>query len=112
MIRISAVVLVAALITAPPPPSRYLYIWTASADSTAPDYLAVFDIERRGDRYGRLVTTVPVPGRGNVPHHTEHAVAADDPSLPTASGRARPSSSISRIPRRPSSTASSGMPGR
>ena len=78
MIRISAVALVAALLTAPPPPSRYLYVWTASADSTAPDYLAVFDLEPKGDRYGRLVTTVPVPGRSNVPHHTEHAVAADD----------------------------------
>ncbi len=77
MIRISALALVAALLTAPPP-SRYLYVWTASADSTAPDYLAVFDIEPNGDRYGRLVTTVPVPGRRNVPHHTEHAVAADD----------------------------------
>jgi hypothetical protein len=56
---------------------EYLYLWTASADSTRPDFLAVLDVTDRGDRYGRLVTTVPVPGRGNLPHHTEHALAAD-----------------------------------
>ncbi len=78
LIRISTVAFVAALMTAPPPPSKYLYVWTASADSTAPDFLAVFDIEPKGDRYGRLVTTVPVPGRANMPHHTEHALADDD----------------------------------
>ena len=78
LIRLSAVVLVAALGVASSPSSKHLYLWTASADSTAPDFLAVFDVEPQGDRYGRLVTTVPVPGRGNVPHHTEHAMAADD----------------------------------
>ncbi len=61
----------------PGPPSRYLYLWTASADTAAPDFLAVFDVEPTGDRYGRLVTTLPVPGRGNRPHHTEHAIPAD-----------------------------------
>ena len=78
LIRISVVALVAAFVAAPPPPSNFLYVWTASADSTAPDFLAVFDVEPNGDRYGRLVITVPVPGRGNMPHHTEHAVADDD----------------------------------
>ena len=56
----------------------YLYLWTASFDSTRPDFLAVLDVtDGGGDRYGRLVTTLPVPGRHNVPHHTEHAMPAD-----------------------------------
>lgn len=55
----------------------YLYLWTASADSTSPDYLAVVDVTEEGERYGRIVTTLPVPGRRNIPHHTEHEMAAD-----------------------------------
>lgn len=58
-------------------PSAYLYVWTASSDSTQPDFLAVFDVRRVPGRYGRLVTTVPVPGRMNRPHHTEHDMPAD-----------------------------------
>ena len=55
----------------------YLFLWTASADKTRPDFLAVLDVTDRGERYGRLVTTLPVPGRGNGPHHTEHQMPAD-----------------------------------
>ena len=66
----------------PPPPaargSEYLYLWTASEDSTQADFLAVLDVREKAGRYGHLVTTVPVPGRGNEPHHTEHAMAADN----------------------------------
>ena len=65
----------------PPAPSAqrdYLYLWTASADSSAPDFLAVLDVTEEGSaRYGRLVATVPVPGRANGPHHTEHEMPAD-----------------------------------
>ena len=58
--------------------SDYLYLWTASADSTAPDFLAVLDVRATGSGpYGKLITTVPVPGRMNGPHHTEHAMPAD-----------------------------------
>ena len=56
---------------------EYLYVWTASADSTRPDFLAVLDVTERAGRYGRLVTTLPVPGLGNGPHHTEHELSAD-----------------------------------
>src|SRR5687767_15858743 len=59
------------------PPAEYLYLWTAAADNTQPDFLAVLDVTEREDRYGRLVTTLPVPGRGNGPHHTEHEMPAD-----------------------------------
>ncbi len=57
--------------------SDYLYVWTASADSTQPDFLAVIDVRPAAGRYGKLVTTVPVPGRRNGPHHTEHSMPAD-----------------------------------
>lgn len=58
--------------------SRYLYLWTASSDSTHPDFLAVFDVQIADSSYGRLVATVPVPGRQNGPHHTEHQLAPDN----------------------------------
>jgi hypothetical protein len=54
----------------------YLYLWTGSADSTQPDFLAVLDVTADSARYGRLVTTLPVPGRRNGPHHTEHELSA------------------------------------
>lgn len=57
--------------------SEYLYLWTASADSGSPDFLAVVDIRPDTGRYGAIVTTLPVPGTGNVPHHTEHELAVD-----------------------------------
>src|SRR5437762_10627045 len=57
--------------------SDFLYVWTASQDTTQPDFLAVFDVRPASDRYGRLVTTVPVPGRNNRPHHTEHEMPAN-----------------------------------
>jgi hypothetical protein len=56
---------------------QYLFVWTASPDATEPDFLAVLDIGDTGTRYGRLVTTLPVPGRANVPHHIEHEMPAD-----------------------------------
>jgi hypothetical protein len=56
---------------------QYLYLWTASADESQPDFLAVLDVTESEGRYGRLVTTVPVPGRGNGPHHTEHEMPQD-----------------------------------
>jgi len=68
--------------TAQQPPatqSEYLYLWTSAADSSGPDFLAVYDVRANAnaDRYGALVTTVPVPGRGHRTHHTEHELAAD-----------------------------------
>jgi hypothetical protein len=57
--------------------SEYLYLWTASVDSTAPDFLAVFDVRPVGSRYGAIVTTLPVGSGNNGPHHSEHELAAD-----------------------------------
>lgn len=80
--RLLAPVLLTVIACAPsaePPaaPRDYLYLWTASADSTQPDFLAVLDVTEDSARYGQLVTTLPVPGLGNGPHHTEHELAAD-----------------------------------
>lgn len=68
-----------AAVARPTASSEYLYLWTASADSSGPDFLAVYDIRdnAKAARYGALVSTVAVPGRGNGPHHTEHEMAAD-----------------------------------
>ena len=54
-----------------------LYLWTGSADSMSPDFLAVLDVTEDAARYGRLVATVPVPGLRNMPHHTEHQLSPD-----------------------------------
>src|SRR5690242_732450 len=64
---------------APTGSSDYLYLWTSAADSSESDFLAVYDLRSQtsATRYGDLVTTVPVPGRGNRTHHTEHELAAD-----------------------------------
>jgi len=56
--------------------SEYLYLWTASTDSAAPDFLAVLDVRPDTGRYGAVTATVPA-GKGNNPHHTEHELAAD-----------------------------------
>ena len=60
-----------------PAPREYLYLWTGSADSTQPDFLAVLDVTEDSARYGRLVATLPVPARATMPHHTEHEMPAD-----------------------------------
>lgn len=57
--------------------SEYLYLWTASTDSTAPDFLAVLDVRPDTGRYGAVVASVPVGSAGNNPHHSEHELAAD-----------------------------------
>jgi hypothetical protein len=60
-------------------PSDHLFLWSASVDTSAPDFLAVYDVRERpgSGRYGDLLATVPVPGRGHLTHHTEHELAAD-----------------------------------
>lgn len=81
-VLIAATVLLAAASGPRVPPiasSDYLYLWASSADSSGPDFLAVYDVrdDRSADHYGALVATLPVPGRGNRTHHTEHLMPAD-----------------------------------
>jgi hypothetical protein len=61
----------------PNPPAEHLYLWVASADTTQPDFLATLDVTSGSARYGQVVGTVPVPGRANGPHHTDHELAPD-----------------------------------
>ena len=85
-LRLTVLVVATALLGAPSGPARtprapsdYLYLWASSADSSGPDFLAVYDVRDHpsADHYGALVATLPVPGRGNRTHHTEHNMPAD-----------------------------------
>ncbi len=85
-LRLPVIVFAAGLLAAPSGPvlppkasSDFLYVWASSADSSGPDFLAVYDVRDRPEtaRYGALVTTLPVPGRGNRTHHIEHEMPAD-----------------------------------
>jgi selenium-binding protein 1 len=52
--------------------ARTLYVWTGDQARVAPDFLAVIDFDEDSPRYGKVITTVPVPGlggSGNEPHH-------------------------------------------
>lgn len=77
LLALSALALVACDRPPATTPADYLFLWTASADSTQADFLAVIDVTEDSVRYGSLVTTLPVPGRRNGPHHTEHEMPAD-----------------------------------
>src|SRR5262247_170691 len=49
-----------------------MYVWAGDQARVAPDFLAVIDFDEDSPRYGRVITTVPVPGpgsSGNEPHH-------------------------------------------
>ncbi|MBA3854536.1 MAG: hypothetical protein C0503_08980 [Gemmatimonas sp.] len=59
----------------PSTPREYLYAWTAAADSTQADFLAVIDVTDGSATVGQVLHTVPVPGRNNGPHHSEHEMA-------------------------------------
>lgn len=59
------------------PTREVVYAWTAGADSTAADFLAVIDVTPGSAAAGAILARVEVPGRGNGPHHSEHELAAD-----------------------------------
>ena len=51
---------------------RYLYVWSGDQARRAPDFLAVVDFDPQSPKYGRVITTRPLPGpgaAGNEPHH-------------------------------------------
>ena len=52
-----------------------LYVWAGDQDEADADFLAVLDARPDSPRYGSLISTVPVPGRGNWPHHTEYELS-------------------------------------
>src|SRR5262245_19956488 len=53
-------------------PDKHLFIWAGDQARQAPDFLAVVDFDEDSPSYGKVVTTVPLPGpgeSGNEPHH-------------------------------------------
>lgn len=80
MVRQLSVLCCAAAFNACASPSddrEFLYAWTAGADSTQPDFLAVIDVSEGSATAGTVLTKVPVPGLRNGPHHSEHEMGPD-----------------------------------
>jgi hypothetical protein len=53
-------------------PDKHLFIWAGDQARQAPDFLAVVDFDEGSADYGKVRTTVPLPGpgaSGNEPHH-------------------------------------------
>src|SRR5262245_14643808 len=51
---------------------KYLFVWAGDQARQAPDFLAVVDFDEASPNYGKIITTVPLPGpgaSGNEPHH-------------------------------------------
>jgi len=51
---------------------RVLFIWAGDQARTNPDFLAVVNFDEYSRDYGKIITTVPLPGpgaTGNEPHH-------------------------------------------
>jgi len=59
-------------------PEEFLYLACMHEGTGVdePDFLAVVDLRRDGDRYGTVVATAPVGEKGLWPHHTEHELGA------------------------------------
>jgi selenium-binding protein 1 len=63
---------------------KYLYVWAGDQARKAPDFLAVVDFDPASERYGKILTTVPLPQPGavnNEPHHV--GLSADGKTLAT-----------------------------
>ncbi len=51
---------------------KFLFVWAGDQARQAPDFLAVVDFDEASANYGKVITTVPLPGAGasgNEPHH-------------------------------------------
>src|SRR5262249_37154677 len=51
---------------------KYLFVWAGNQARVNPDFLAVTDFDEHSNRYGTVITTVPLPSpgaTGNEPHH-------------------------------------------
>ena len=68
--------------------SSYLFVWAGEMNSAAlmgekegvqrgRDFLAVFDVTPKRDRYGRLIATLPVDSPAEMPHHTNYSMPSD-----------------------------------
>ena len=53
-------------------PARFLFVWAGDQARQSPDFLAVVDFDESSPSYGKIITTLPLPGpgaSGNEPHH-------------------------------------------
>lgn len=51
---------------------KFLFVWAGDQARQAPDFLAVIDFDETSADYGKVITTLPLPGpgaSGNEPHH-------------------------------------------
>ncbi len=61
------------------PDAEFLYVWTASADTTRrAAFLSVFDLRPQSPKAGQLVRTVWAGAGSSGVHHTEYAVPRDN----------------------------------
>ncbi len=67
-----AVSLASALAQSAPQPSRYLYVWARSADTSQPDFLAVVDASPSSTTYGKVLSSVSTGVPVNLAHHTDY----------------------------------------
>ncbi len=57
---------------------KFLYVWAGDQARTNADFLSVINFDEHSPTYGRVITTVPLPGpgaTGNEPHHV--GISAD-----------------------------------
>src|SRR6202008_5019036 len=50
-------------------PEKLAYVATFNPERTKPDAVAVVDLDRKSDRYGQIISTVPMPNTGDELHH-------------------------------------------
>ena len=63
---------IAATLLAAPGKEKYLLIWSGDQARKNADFLTVVDFDQTSPRYGKVITTLPVPqpgASGNEPHH-------------------------------------------
>lgn len=58
-------------------PSPYLYVWAGAENDGDSDFLAVIDADPDSERYGQILSTVPVGLKGGA-HHSEHVMPEGD----------------------------------
>ena len=58
-------------------PGSFLYVWAGAENEEDSDFLAVIDADPASERYGEIVSSVPVGLKG-MAHHTEHVMPEGD----------------------------------
>ena len=61
-----------------PASGKFVFAWAGDDQGGDSDFLAVVDSDPTSDRYGEVLTTLPVDVSGTMPHHTEHRMPEGD----------------------------------